>query len=141
MFNDTSSHVTWDQCQQQCRNNGGNMVSIHSNEENQFIFGKRLYRAYRTSYLEMSTSATTFFETWIGFRDQHPQQHEFAWIDGTPFDYTNWGNLYPLNDTNRACGFMFLHTQANYDGKLGNMLCDIGSLDICICKQTPIPLD
>ena len=31
--------MTWDHCQQLCLENGGNMTSIHSEEENEFING------------------------------------------------------------------------------------------------------
>lgn len=31
--------MTWYQCQQGCEDEGGNLTSIHLDEENQFIFG------------------------------------------------------------------------------------------------------
>ena len=34
-----SSGMSWDDCQQQCENNGANMTSIHSAVENEFIHG------------------------------------------------------------------------------------------------------
>jgi hypothetical protein len=86
--------------------------------------------------------------TWIGLRDSQQQTpHEFAWTDGTPFDYENWAAVFghPSPAAHRNCGFMCNdHNTAtsvdpdNYRARWGNDPCDAtaGSGFVCVCKRS-----
>ncbi len=55
------------------------MISIHSDEENQFI----------RDYVENQTFSET--RVWIGLkRKSHGLDEWFEWIDKSPLDYFNW---------------------------------------------------
>ncbi|MEM6327531.1 MAG: lectin-like protein [Bacteroidota bacterium] len=52
------------------------------------------------------------FHTWIGLNDR-AAEGTFAWIDGTPVGYTNWGGNQPDNFNNEDCGMMLGVVTAN----------------------------
>merc|ERR1712218_16770 len=60
----------WQDAEDFCKSNEGHLVSLHSNEENQFL-------------------ADTFIskKTWIGGRKMGSQ---WTWSDGTSWNYENW---------------------------------------------------
>ncbi len=59
------------------------MVSIHSDEENEFI----------RSYVEKHSSHST--RVWIGMKRNITQG--FKWMDKSPFDYSKWDRNQPDN--------------------------------------------
>ena len=63
-------------CQTNYPNTGANLVSIHSREENEFVFGL--------------TGRDPKHEIWLGGMMFNGQ---FTWADGTPWDYVS-----PAND-------------------------------------------
>uniref|UniRef100_A0A914CMR1 C-type lectin domain-containing protein n=1 Tax=Acrobeloides nanus TaxID=290746 RepID=A0A914CMR1_9BILA len=68
-----------------CRNNfGGDLVSIHSKEENEWITNL-LYKQ------ELGL-------IWIGLYDPHVNGN-WQWTDGTPVDYRSWGENQPKTGT------------------------------------------
>ncbi|XP_037360593.1 low affinity immunoglobulin epsilon Fc receptor [Talpa occidentalis] len=69
----------WFQARIECRNLQGQLVSIHSQEEQDFL----TRHASRT-------------ESWIGLRDLDVEG-EFVWMDGTTPDYSNWRPGEPNN--------------------------------------------
>ncbi len=54
------------------------MVSIHSDEENEFI----------RSYVENEAQSST--KVWIGLKRNISDPQEFIWLDKSPFDYSKW---------------------------------------------------
>ena len=72
----------FDDVQEFCHMYGGDLPSIHSEEENQEI-----------------KSLTGGHEVWLGLIDTAPAEESgpFAWIDETPFDYENWTAGEPNN--------------------------------------------
>jgi hypothetical protein len=61
------------------------MVSIHSDEENEFI----------RNYVEKLPSSST--RVWIGLKRDSSGSHEFFWVDKSPVDYVQWGINKPDN--------------------------------------------
>lgn len=70
---------SWMEGRDSCRRMGAELVSIHSNEENEFVF---------SNFVEYKKKA------WIGLNDRD-LEHGFSWSDGSPTDYINWGNHEP----------------------------------------------
>nr|XP_046236153.1 galactose-specific lectin nattectin [Scatophagus argus] len=71
------SEKTWIEAEGYCLFEGGNLASIHSQEENHFI--QALTRG----------DTHDFPETWIGGHDAIHQCF-WMWTDGSKFDYDNW---------------------------------------------------
>ena len=70
-YNVTMGHYCEDKCQEQ----GGHAVSIHSQEENDFILSA------------FGSALSDVMVTWIGAVDRG----SWSWEDGTDWDYSNWG--------------------------------------------------
>nr|XP_057907880.1 galactose-specific lectin nattectin-like [Doryrhamphus excisus] len=68
-----------------CRVLGGNLVSIHSALENAVV--KELIRK----------GSAVFENTWIGLHDT-VQEGDMMWTDGSPTDYTDYGDGEPNGD-------------------------------------------
>jgi len=67
-----------------CRNRGMSLASVHSQEENDFIY-------------HMATEYA-----WIGLADEDGT-NAFEWVDGTALGYVNWGRGQPNNGGDEAC--------------------------------------
>ncbi|XP_051937142.1 galactose-specific lectin nattectin-like [Hippocampus zosterae] len=82
-----------------CNMLGGNLVSIHSDLENQVV--RQLILA----------GAGSFQLSWIGLHDR-VEEGAFLWTDGSNFDFDDWGPGRPrTTDTNTDC------TQINFQGE------------------------
>ena len=93
---------------------GGDLASITSQLENDFLFLRTPYSA---------------INCWIGLTDVN-NNRVFQWIDGEVFNYTNWVGGIPNNDSTADC------TQFKIDGnnEWGNIDCNY--LAICyICER------
>ncbi|EGW02050.1 Macrophage mannose receptor 1 [Cricetulus griseus] len=71
---------------QACRKEGGDLASIHSIEEFDFIFSQLGYEPQD--------------ELWIGLNDIKIQMY-FEWSDGTPVTFTKWLRGEPSHENNR----------------------------------------
>jgi hypothetical protein len=101
-------------------NNGGEVASIHSQAENQFIFG----------LLPPAAQAA-----WIGLKRTGSS---FTWADGKPASYFNWAPGEPNNEKSKEdCtviwgpGLSF----ASMKGKWNDVPCDAPGRDTVICKR------
>lgn len=70
---------SWMEGRDSCRRMGAELVSIHTDEENEFVFRR---------FVEYKEKA------WIGLNDRDLEQG-FTWSDGSPRDYVNWGDDEP----------------------------------------------
>jgi len=75
-----SEEKTWDEAEDQCVKEHANLVSIHSEEEHQFVVG--LNGGF----------------PWLGGRRDPENLSNFVWSDGTPWDYSNWASGQPSDD-------------------------------------------
>ena len=69
--------LTWNDAKQKCLEYGGNLASVVSAQENDFIFGLSKKKL-----------------TWIGGNDI-TNEGTWVWNDGTPWSYKNWKNGEP----------------------------------------------
>ncbi|CAJ0959751.1 unnamed protein product, partial [Mesorhabditis belari] len=75
-----------------CVSLGSNLTSIHSDEEHDFI----------NDIAETSVNVSTWLMTMTGGVRTGGKATDWKWIDGTPFDYTNWAPKMPDNDWQTA---------------------------------------
>jgi len=90
--------LTWDSAQAHCVTNGGNLVSIHSAEDNAEV----------VAYMQTHTSTSSPYP-WIGSSNDGTTN---AWIDGTAFDYNpgGWSIDNPKGHLYRSNGAWGTHT-------------------------------
>uniref|UniRef100_A0A8C9Z882 C-type lectin domain-containing protein n=1 Tax=Sander lucioperca TaxID=283035 RepID=A0A8C9Z882_SANLU len=62
-----------------CKSDGGNLASVHSEEEHVFL----------RDYIRKVTGENK--KTWMGGFDS-VQEGEWMWSDGSTFDYKHWGS-------------------------------------------------
>ena len=65
--------VNWSNARTACRNLGGDLAIIRSQDENNF-----------TLDLVMKQKTVTFWGAWLGLHRNPSARDEFYWIDGTP---------------------------------------------------------
>ncbi|KAK3579306.1 hypothetical protein CHS0354_033390 [Potamilus streckersoni] len=78
------TQITWNQAFYKCERNGGNLVTIESVEEQQFIS-------------DLMRMRKRFFETvglWIGSNKLQPEDQR-SWVNGEQFSYVNWAEGEP----------------------------------------------
>lgn len=78
--------VTWYAAWQICRDLGGELVTIHSAEENEVV-----------------ASLTDGFPAWIGATDRD-EEGNWTWVTGEAFSYDNWASGQPDNTATDAEG-------------------------------------
>uniref|UniRef100_H0W3G3 C-type lectin domain-containing protein n=1 Tax=Cavia porcellus TaxID=10141 RepID=H0W3G3_CAVPO len=101
----------WLQARYACEDLHGRLVSIHSQEEQDFL-----------------TKRANKEKAWIGLRDLDIEG-EFTWMDGKPLDYTNWQPGEPNNaDQGENCVMMLS------SGKWNDAFCH-NWLDAWVCEQ------
>jgi len=113
--NGGSHYKTRDACAADCSEQGGQLASVHSEEENTFI-------------VELQNRWT-----WLGAT--HVGNCTFEWTDGTAWDYDNWGTNEPhcSDSPDYACifiGYMLSTPELWYDSA-----CNwYSSFSDCVCK-------
>ena len=75
--------TTWTEAEAYCEAMGGHLVTITSQEEQDFIL------EYITDY------ASSAEDIWIGLTDSHSEGDWSHWVTGEPVIYTNWGSGEP----------------------------------------------
>ncbi|GLD55464.1 macrophage mannose receptor 1-like protein [Lates japonicus] len=76
---DWSLKKSWGAAYEDCVARGANLVSIHNQEEEEFL----------SLYSKASSK-------WIGLKDD-PTEGGYSWSDGSPLSHTNWGHGEPNN--------------------------------------------
>ncbi|KAK7929017.1 hypothetical protein WMY93_005412 [Mugilogobius chulae] len=79
-----ASPMSWIDAEIFCLSQGSNLVSIHSQEEQEFV--KSL----------IGNFDPTRSRTWTGLRDKD-KDHFFMWTDGCPLQFENWQDGEPNN--------------------------------------------
>jgi len=75
------NRLGWYDAEAFCQGEGGNLVSVHSKAENEFV--ARLDSDLRT--------------LWLGGIDVTSENNRWLWSDGSPFSFTNWRKNEPNN--------------------------------------------
>ncbi|CAJ0568147.1 unnamed protein product, partial [Mesorhabditis spiculigera] len=87
------SGFTWYEAHLRCMSLGGQLTSIHSDEENRIVV--ELADTYLGLNFDLNNLTTA--STWVGAYRDGPGLSDFAWTDGTAFDYANWAATQPDN--------------------------------------------
>ncbi|KAK5599314.1 hypothetical protein CRENBAI_023133 [Crenichthys baileyi] len=97
-FKYVATRMTWADAELHCVSEGGNLVSIHSLEEHNFV-----------NSMIKSFDPTQAF-TWIGLTDLH-KEGSWMWSDGSKMDFLYWDEGQPDNaGANENCG----HTNMSF---------------------------
>ena len=100
--------LTWEDAAKKCSEIGGHLASVHSDEENNFIF-------------QTSNNAVT----WLGGNDMSAEG-SWIWSDGSSRSYTNWNSGQPNNNGNQDC-----QTIGYYAEKWDDDRCTVKRQSIC----------
>lgn len=126
-----SGRMPWDRAVTRCVNDGGNLVSIHSKEEFDFI----------VSFLLMDVKANV----WIGLHDK-VNESDYTWNDGSAVNYTNWKDMEPsgLANPDEDCVQMLFDPERDIVGKWNDISCGhelpfICQMSINQKKKSPNP--
>ncbi|KAK0409350.1 hypothetical protein QR680_004487 [Steinernema hermaphroditum] len=87
--------LQWIHAKLWCLSKGADLVSLHSYEENEFVFA-------------LSDTAT-----WIGGYSPY-RNTTFIWADGSPWNYTYWQGSKPQNDGNSNCMIYYSYYMKSY---------------------------
>ena len=74
---------TWIDAETACESIGAHLAVITSDQENAFLHSR---------------------DGWIGLNDR-VKEGKWVWVDGSVFNYTNWGSDQPDNENNEDCVF------------------------------------
>ncbi|XP_038077198.1 lymphocyte antigen 75-like [Patiria miniata] len=113
---------SWDGAEQWCNQKGGNLISIHGMDEQDFV--------------NLKVEASNVDSHWIGIRE-YEIKGVYSWSDGTPVDFDFWAPGEP-NDYNgeEQCAETY-----NGDGKWNDNNCGIDRNFICrkhVNSVTPV---
>ncbi|XP_048586204.1 neurocan core protein-like [Nematostella vectensis] len=98
-----SEERPWTDASRYCQNIGGNLTSIHSAKENDFVSGLGEGNAY-----------------WIGLNDLKNEK-AFVWSDGTSVDFTQWAFKKPSdNGKDKDCTYLFNQSKTWIDFSVAN---------------------
>ncbi|XP_031150865.1 galactose-specific lectin nattectin-like isoform X1 [Sander lucioperca] len=104
---------SWTDAENFCKSDGGNLASVHSEEEHVFL----------RDYIRKVTGENK--KTWMGGFDS-VQEGEWMWSDGSTFDYKHWSPGQPDN-----AGGVEHCLEMNYRDKWNNAPCNIISPFLC----------
>ncbi|XP_026210056.1 LOW QUALITY PROTEIN: macrophage mannose receptor 1 [Anabas testudineus] len=118
---DWSLKKSWGGANEDCVARGANLVSIHSQEEEEFL---SLYKGS---------------SKWIGLKS-NPLEGGYSWSDGTPLSHTNWGEGEPNNHEGREdCVEMVTATNGTYSW-WNDLNCDAHQDWICMITRGKDPI-
>ncbi|XGW31602.1 hypothetical protein V3C99_010061 [Haemonchus contortus] len=81
--------ATFDEAEAACVAEGGHLASIHSQEEDEFIYN------ISNPHADQKTQSDLL---WIGLRQKNwPKDKKWTWTDGTAVNFINWSRGEPNN--------------------------------------------
>jgi len=78
----------------ECEAQGGDLASVHSEEEWQFVKGV------------LDNTPSNFYYVWLGGSDQKTEG-TWVWTDGSSVTYTDWYGNEPNSGTSRNCIYAY----------------------------------
>ncbi|TNM92320.1 hypothetical protein fugu_019332 [Takifugu bimaculatus] len=119
---DWSQKKSWGAAHEDCVARGANLVSIHNQEEEEFL----------SQYSKASSK-------WIGLKS-NPTEGGYTWSDGTPLSHTNWGPGEPNNHDGREdCVEMVTNANGSYSS-WNDLNCDAHQDWICMIAKGKNPV-
>jgi len=100
--------LSWSKARDKCAEMGGQLATVNSAEENEFILGLAAKGA-NDSY-------------WLGASDE-AKEGEWVWTDGTPLKYNNWQKQQPNNGDEKE-HYLLLLIRFRGDKNFENKWCD-----------------
>ncbi|XP_033935406.1 ladderlectin-like [Pseudochaenichthys georgianus] len=110
-----NTEMTWAEAEFHCVSQGGNLVSIHSTEEENFV-----------KYLINSSDPTDGY-TWIGLNDIY-EERRWMWSDGCAAKYLFWHRGQPNNRRREDCVIN------NWWGKWNDAPCSKAFPSVCASR-------
>ncbi|XP_071511496.1 C-type lectin domain family 19 member A-like [Diadema antillarum] len=98
-YRSIAQRKTWTAAGSSCRSFGAELASVHSSAENDFV--------YDLWSLPNKHADAGF---WIGLNDVS-NENNFAYSDGTAYDYQHWAPGEPNNDDNEDCIHLWKNTK------------------------------
>ncbi|XP_057308375.1 uncharacterized protein LOC130646225 isoform X2 [Hydractinia symbiolongicarpus] len=105
----------WSNARKQCFSRGGDLISITSSEEQEYLNNVVLNKLL------------TDYAVWIGLNDRH-RNGDWVWSDGSVVNYTNWVSSRKDADSGKHCG-----VQVNEAWR--PMLCGSDKVYSYVCKR------
>ncbi|KAM4725105.1 lactose-binding lectin l-2-like [Anableps anableps] len=110
-----ATRMTWADAELHCVSEDGNLVSIHSQEEQDFV----------NAMIKSFDPSQAF--TWIGLSDLH-KEGSWMWSDGSKVDFRYWDGGQPDNaGGNEHCG----HTNMFTYHKWNDYVCSLTFAFVC----------
>ena len=104
--------LRWSEAREACLAEGGDLVSIHNEATQQELFAMAM--------------AIVPSNWWLGLNDRE-EEGDYAWSDGTPFDFEAWAENEPNNANNEDC----VHWAEWSDGQWNDLPCDATLPYVC----------
>merc|ERR1719419_527306 len=118
-FYKTSSKMLWTEANTTCVGLGVELASVHSLQENTYLFNLCGYDN----------------DCWIGLTDEQVEGN-WEWTDGSPFDYENWAS----GEGNNHGSQDYVHFRRNQKGKWYDNDKNFQAYAICM-KSSPAPTE
>ncbi|KAK1891602.1 Lactose-binding lectin l-2 [Dissostichus eleginoides] len=109
-----AADMNWADAELHCVSQGANLVSIHSQREENFV--KSLIKNHNP----------TQGYTWIGLSDTQ-MEGRWMWSDGSAVNFVSWSSGEPNNEGNEDC----VHTNFGFDHKWNDMSCYNSYPSVC----------
>lgn len=100
MYNFYLETIDWNSAKEKCESVNGHLVTITSDEENQFLVNN------------FPNNLISFF--WIGASDEE-QEGDWRWVTGEKFEYDNWSVDSPNNDLDNEHYAGIMKYEENFD--------------------------
>ncbi|XP_037548660.1 galactose-specific lectin nattectin-like [Nematolebias whitei] len=114
-----AARLTWADAEFQCLSEGANLVSIHSEEDLNFVVS-----------LVQNFDPTREW-TWIGLNDMH-KEGGWIWTDGSMFNFSRWDIGQPDNlDEEEHCGHITFVDHVNWN----DYSCSFESPFVCLLRK------
>ncbi|XP_041103278.1 lactose-binding lectin l-2-like [Polyodon spathula] len=108
---------TWADAELHCLSLGGNLASVHSDDDNQFI----------QDLIKSNEKKVSL--TWLGGSDCF-KEGSWVWTDGSKWDYSHWNKNEPNNQGVENC----LHTNWGGSGGWNDYSCTAQYPFVCVTK-------
>lgn len=148
---DFSLKKSWGTAHEDCLARGANLVSIHNQEEEEFL---SLYSKGSSKWIGLKSNPTeggacrVYFreQTKLGSKQSINTKHDshiipgYSWSDGSPLSHTHWGEGEPNNHEGREdCVEMVSSTNGTYSW-WNDLNCDAHQDWICMIAKGKTPL-
>lgn len=121
----TQQPVSWYQAQQTCYNIGGNLPTIATQQEDDFVIKM------------VCTHCSGHYQYYLGYHDKF-NENTFVWLDGTSSSFTNWrqgepNNIFAGEDCVEA---IKQKSEKRNDQKWNDIACEVKYSKCFVCEDS-----